>query len=180
VIFRNWLAIVAALAAAPAAHAAIHQYSYDPADAATRSAAGGVTFLVNQSLFGGARVLKMRATEAKATADLERADPGALGRGGLSRILGADAPARDLYRIGSGDEGPAFVAALCPGSKHGWVALSPVRYGEDVQAVVFGDDPAGGAARTCRKLAFTFRGEWRLPSGASPPTEATEAPGFPN
>jgi len=179
VTFRIWLAAVAALAAAPGAHAAIHQYSYDPADAATRAAAGGVTFMVNQSLFGGARVLKMRATEAKATADLERADPGALGRGG-TRILGTDAPAHDLYRIGSGDDGPAFVAALCPGSKRGWVALSPVRYGEDVQAVVFGDDPAGGAARMCRKLAFTFRGEWRLPGGAPPATEATEAPGFPN
>jgi hypothetical protein len=179
VTHKIWLALIGALAA-PGAQAAIHQYSYDPADAATRAAAGGVTFMVNQTLFGGARVLKMRATEAKATADLERADPGSLGPGGLTRILGSAAPARDLYRIGSRDEGPAFVAALCPGSKRGWVALSPVRYGQEVLAVVIGDDPAGGAARACRKLAFTFRGEWRLPSGAPPPTESSDAPGFPN
>ncbi|HEY2481059.1 MAG TPA: hypothetical protein VGI30_02525 [Caulobacteraceae bacterium] len=177
---RTILLAIGGIVAAPAAQAAIHQYSYDPADAATRQAAGGVTFMVNKTLFGGTRVLKMRATEAKATADLQRADPGVLGRGGLTRILGPEGPAHDLYRIESADEGPSFVAALCPGSKRGWVALSPVRYGQDMQAVVLGDDPAGGPARACRKLAFTFRGEWRLPSGTPPPTEAVEAPAFPN
>ena len=174
---RPWFAFAALLAAAPA-RAAIHQYSYDPADAATRTAAGGVTFVVNQGLFGGGKVLKMRATEAKATADLERSDPGALGRGGLTGVVGPSAAARDLYRIAPADDGPAFVAALCPGAKRGWVALSPVRYGADVQAVVIGD--AGGVAKTCARLAFTFRGEWRLPAGAAPPTESIEAPGFPN
>lgn len=173
-------AAVATLALAPKAGATIRQFSYDPADADTRLAAGGVTFMVNQSLFGGVRVLKMRATEAKATADLERADPGALGQGGLARALGRTAAEHSLYRIRSSAEGPAFVAALCPGSKRAWVALSPVGYGEDLQAVVIGDNPSGGPARKCRALAFTFHGEWRLPVGSPPPTEAAEPPDFPN
>jgi hypothetical protein len=180
VTLRIFLLAICDLAVAPAAQAAIHQYSYDPADTATRQAAGGVTFMVNQTLFGGTRVLKMRATEARATADLQRADPGILGRGGLTRVLGPEGSAHDLYRIEAADEGPSFVTALCPGSKRGWVALSPVRYGQDVQAVVIGDDPAGGPARACRKLAFTFRGEWRMPGGTPPSTEAIEAPAFPN
>jgi hypothetical protein len=175
------VAIAAAmLTLANTAGATIRQFSYDPADADTRLASGGVTFMVNQSLLGGVRVLKMRATEAKATADLERVDQGALGPGGLERAVGRAAPEHALYRIRSSAEGPAFVAALCPGSKRAWVALSPVSYGEDLQAVVIGDDPSGGPARKCRALAFTFHGEWRLPGGASPPTEAQEPPDFPN
>jgi hypothetical protein len=180
VTLRTLLLVICGLAAAPAAQAAIRQYSYDPADAATRDAAGGVTFMVNQSLLGGVRVMKMRATEAKATADLERADAGALGRGGLTQALGSAAPERELYRIDSRDEGPAFIAALCPGSKRGWLALTPVRYGQDLQVVVLGDDPAGGPARACHTLAFSFHGEWRLPGRSPPPTESSDAPGFPN
>src|SRR4029077_11882913 len=99
--------------------------SYDPADADTRLAAGGGAFMVNQSLLGGGRVLKMRATEAKAPADLERADSGVFGQGGLGRALGRAAPEHELYRIRSSAEGPAFVAALCPGSKRAWIALTP-------------------------------------------------------
>jgi hypothetical protein len=159
--------------------AAIRQFSYDPADAETRVAAGGVTFMINQSMLG-VRVMKMRATEAKAAADLSRADPDVLGRGGLARVLGHAASEHELYRIMPGDEGPAFIAALCPGSKQGWVALTPVRFGQDLQAVVFGDDPTGGPARRCRTLAFTFHGEWRLPNGAGPPVESAEPPDFPN
>ncbi|HEY1447626.1 MAG TPA: hypothetical protein VGF33_03750 [Caulobacteraceae bacterium] len=162
-----------------AAQAALRQFSYDPADAETRAAAGGVTFLIRQSMLG-VRVLKMRATEAKAAADLSRADPDVLGRGGLARALGQAAPEHEFYQILPADEGPAFVAALCPGSKQGWVALTPVRYGQDLQAVVFGDDPAGGPARRCRTLAFTFHGEWRLPTGSGPSVESSEPPGFPN
>jgi len=173
-------ALMAACSAASSAQATIRQYSYDPADAGTRLAAGGVTFMVNQTLLGGVRVLKMRATEAKATADLERVDQGVLGQGGFARAVGRDAPENALYQIRSSAEGPAFVAALCPGSKRAWVALSPVGYGEDLQAVVIGDDPSGGPARKCRALAFTFRGEWRLPAGSPPPTEAQEPPDFPN
>ncbi len=94
-------AAAAMLALASTAGATIRQFSYDPADADTRLAAGGVTFMVNQTLLGGVRVLKMRATEAKATAELERVDQGVLGQGGLARAVGRAAPEHTLYRIRS-------------------------------------------------------------------------------
>lgn len=168
---------VLALIAGGAAHASLRQLSFDPANAETKVAAGGITFLVSQGMFGQT-VLKMRATEAKATADLTRADSAALGRGGLVGAIGPAASERTLYAIADKDDGPALVAALCPGSKHGWIALSRVAYGADLQAVVIGDAPGG--AHRCRTLDFTFHGEWRLPAGAPPRIDAEGPPDFPN
>jgi hypothetical protein len=177
---RASLGLAATLAlAATSASASLRQFSYDPANAATREAAGGVTFLINQGMFGS-RVLKMRATEAKASADLSRANPDTLGPGGLGRALGPAAPERDLYAIADRADGPALLAALCPGSRRGWIALTGVRYGSDLQAVIIGDDPAGRGAHRCRTLDFTFHGEWRLPPGSSPALEAASPPDFPN
>jgi hypothetical protein len=157
------------------ASAAIRQFSYDPADAETRQAAGPVTMVIRQSMFG-VRVLKLRSTDAKATADLAPAD----GRGpAVDRGAGDKGDVRSLYQITSGDDGPALLAALCPGSQRGWLALSPVRYGEDVHAVVLGDDPKGGPVRRCRTLNFSFHGEWRLPQGQGPTPEPNVAPDFP-
>lgn len=161
------------------AQASIRQFSYDPADADTRAAAGGVTVVVNQGMFG-VRVLKLRATEAKATADLGRAEPGALGHGGLVGALGAAAPERDLYAVLPAEDGPALVAALCPGSKRAWLAMTAVRFGADLQAVAIGDDPKGGPARRCRTLDFTFHGEWRAPMKPAQGFDPIGPPDFPN
>lgn len=166
---RAALAPCLALAlAAGGARAALRQFSYDPADDATRTVAGPVTLLIDQTMFG-TRVLKLRSTEAKATADLARADPGRLppdARGAVYRVTGAD-------------DGPAFVEALCPGSKRAWLALSKVRYGEDLKAVVIGDDPSGKGTRACRTLSFAFHGEWRLPPGAAIKIDPIAPPDFP-
>jgi len=179
--WRGERVLAAALAmtlAAGAARAELRQFSYDPADGDTQAAAGPVTLLISQSVLGGSRVLRMSSTEAKATAELRRADLGALGPDGWR--LATDGVERDLYRILPSDEGAAFTAALCPGSKRAWLALTPVKYGRNVRAIVVGDNPAGGGVRRCRVLAFEFHGEWRLPAGASPPTEPNEPPDFPN
>jgi hypothetical protein len=166
---RAALPVALALAlVAGGAQAALRQFSYDPADAATRTASGPVTLLISQSMFG-VKVLKLRSTEAKATVDLARADPGRL----------PDPVRGTPYRIRGADDGPAFTAALCPGSKQAWLAVSPVRYGADLQMAVVGDDPSSKALKLCRLLRFSFHGEWRLPSGASPKLEADEAPDFP-
>lgn len=149
------------------ARASLRQLSFDPANAETKSAAGGVTFLIEQGMFGQ-KVLKMRATEAKATADLRPANHDA-----------PAAPGRTLYAIVEKDDGPALVAALCPGSRHGWIALGRVAYGADLQAVVIGDSPGGGTHR-CRTLDFIFHGEWRLPAGAAPTIYGEGPPDFPN
>jgi hypothetical protein len=159
--------------AAGAAQAEIRQFSYDPANADTRAAAGPVTLMINQTLFS-TRVLKMRSTEAKATVDLARSGDGPGG------AVGRDAPGREIYRILPTNDGPAFTAALCPGSKRSWLALTAVKYGRNVQAVVFGDDPSGGPVKRCRTLEFAFHGEWRLPPGAAPEIEPIAPPDFPN
>jgi len=152
------------------ARASLRQLSYDPANAETKTAAGGVTFLIDQGMFGQ-KVLKMRATEAKATADLAPAGHGA---------AVPATPGRTLYAVADKDDGPALVAALCPGSRHGWIALGHIAYGEDLQAVVIGDAPGGGPAHRCRTLDFVFHGEWRLPAGAPPRIDAQGPPDFPN
>ena len=170
-------AVLALTLAATAARAEIRQFSYDPANDDTRAAAGPVTFMVNQTLFS-TRVLKMRSTEANATADLARAS--ALGLKGFWDAVGRGESGRGVYRVLPTDDGPALTAALCPGSKRAWLALTPVKYGQDVQVVVIGDDPSGGPVKRCRELDFTFHGEWRLPPGATPDLDPIAPPDFPN
>src|ERR1700722_2153798 len=57
-------------------------FSYDPANEATRNLAGGLTFEFDQHLFS-THLLRIRATEGQATAELKGADEGRLGHGGL-------------------------------------------------------------------------------------------------
>ncbi|HEY2178534.1 MAG TPA: hypothetical protein VGH15_08125 [Caulobacteraceae bacterium] len=166
------LFILALIAATPAA-SAIRQFSYDPADAETRAAAGSLTFLVNQRMFS-TRVLKMRATEAKATADLKPANPSLIGR------AGARANERDVYEVLPAEDGAALIAAFCPGSRRAWMAFSPVRLNQDLSVLVIGDDPKGGGAHRCRALTFNFHGEWRAPPGSPPPLGEVGPPRFPN
>ena len=171
------LTTLAMTLAAGAARAELRQFSYDPADDATQVAAGPVTLVISQSMMGS-HVVKMSSTVAKATADLRRDDIGALGPGGWR--LTSEGVERDLYRILPADEGAGLTSALCPGSKRAWLALTPVKFGRNVRAVVVGDNPSGGGVRRCRVLAFEFHGEWRLPAGTPPPTEDNAPPSFPN
>jgi hypothetical protein len=153
-------------------------FSYDPADSRTRQVAGGLTFQFDQSLFG-IKITNVRATEGKATADLAPASPASLGPGGIARVAGA--PKGDLYAVLPTDDGAALTSALCPGSRRAWMAIGKLKFNEDVQVYVIGDDPAGGPARTCQTLAFTFHGEWRQPpSGKTFDTRELERPQFPN
>jgi len=155
----------------------VRQFSYDPADAKTREVTGGLTFQFNQSMFG-VKVTNVRATEAKATADLAPAAPSAVGPGGLAAVPGA--PKGDLYAVLPTDEGAALTSALCPGSRRAWMAIGKLKFDQDLQVYVIGDSPTGGPARTCQALAFTFHGEWRLPPPAEPfDTRELDQPQFP-
>lgn len=138
-------------------------FSYDPANADTRAAAGPLTVEFRQGLTR-VTVLSLRSTEASATVELQPGREGDLGRGGLAGLIGVGAGSRDVYRVSSAREGAAMVAALCPGSAAAWMALARPRYGRDLRIYVLGDQVAGGRARLCRTLEFTFHGEWRLPS----------------
>ena len=165
------LGLTLALAAGEA-HAALHQYSYDPADDVTRSASGPVTILVNKTLFG-ARVLKLRSTEAKVTADLSPADPG--------RLPGEARGARGVYRISGGRRGAGSRRRPVPRLKAGPGSPSPPpSTAEDLKAVVFGDDNDGRVVKACRRLAYSFHGEWTLPPGAAIKVDPIAPPDFPN
>ena len=154
------------LALAGAASAdSLHLYSYDPADAATRQAAGPLTFTFRKALLH-TTVLKLMSTEATATAWLRPADDRALGRGGLPGVAGAEsARDRDLYEVQPADEGAALISAFCPGAGRAWLAFSPLKLNRDLTVLVVGAPAAGGAPRLCRTLAFRFHGEWLLPPG---------------
>jgi hypothetical protein len=152
------------LSAATPATAALRLYSYDPADAETRAATGPLTFQFEQTLLGQ-RVSNIRATDGPAKADLKAADPAALGRGGVSGVVGgAPASAHALYEVLNDENGADLIQALCPGSKRAWIALGKLRADADLAMSVLGDSPGGGAARVCHRLNFTFHGEWRLPA----------------
>ncbi|MEO8926541.1 MAG: hypothetical protein ABI306_05195 [Caulobacteraceae bacterium] len=174
-----FLAAAVAVALAPAAHATtLRIFSYDPADSETRHAAGAVTFEFNQRLIF-TTVRRVLATEGQASADLKPASEAALGRGGLSPLIGARAPERDLYEVQPGAEGSAMIAAFCPGARRAWMAFGRLRANQDLRVFVLGDNPAGGGARLCQTLAFSFHGEWRLPPGAKFDERQLEHPRFP-
>jgi len=171
-------ATVVALAL-PAHAAALRIFSYDPADNDTRHAAGAVTFEFNQHLVS-TTVLRMLATEGQASADLKPAKEAALGRGGLSALIGTGAPERDLYEVQASADGPAMIAAFCPGARRAWMALGRLKANRDLRVFVLGEDAPGATARLCRTLAFNFHGEWRLPPGARFDERQLERPKFPH
>ncbi len=158
---RLALAALLLLAAGASRAAQIRMFSYDPADAETRAAAGPMTFQFKQGLLKST-ILTLRSTEADATVDVAPAPESALGGVRLTALAGPEAADRDLYVIRPADDGAALIAALCPGSAHGWLAIERPHYGRDLGVDVLGDGPAG-RARLCRKLAFNFHGEWRVP-----------------
>lgn len=160
------LAALAALSlAAPVRADSFHLYSYDPADASTRQAAGPLTFTFRKGLLH-ITVLGLMSTVAQAKASLRPADERALGPGGLPGAAGAaSARDRELYEVQSADEGAALISAFCPGAGRAWLAFSPLKLNRDLSVLVLGSPLAGGPARLCRRLAFRFHGEWVLPPG---------------
>ena len=158
-------AAVAALLAVNLAGAArgdtVHLYSYDPADAETRHAAGPLTFMFRKGLLH-TTVLNLRSTEATATAYLHPADEKALGPRGLAGALGPEPTERGLYRIEPAEEGAALISAFCPGAARAWMAFGPLKLNRDLTVRVIGA-PAAGPAKLCRTLRFSFHGEWLLP-----------------
>lgn len=172
------LALAALAICAPARASSLHIWSYDPANADTRSAAGALTFEFNRRLVF-TTVLRVLATEGEAKADVAPADEKVLGRGGLTALIGPRAFERDLYRIEPRDEGAAMIAALCPNSQRAWLAFGRLRANHDLRIYVLGDGGAGRDAHLCKTLDYTFHGEWKLPSDAKFDTRLVDRPQFP-
>jgi hypothetical protein len=160
--------LISILALAGPARAAVRVFSYDPVDDATRRVAGDLTFRFRQRLIF-VTVLNIISTEGRAQADLKPADDKVLGHGGLSRLIGDNAPERDLYEVEPSDEGAEMIHAFCPGSARAWLAFSRMTEARPLRVQVIGDNPAGGPARLCHTLDFNFHGEWKLPSGPGVP-----------
>jgi hypothetical protein len=168
------------LAIASPVAAKIRLYSYDPANAETRQAAGPLTFEFIQELFS-TKLLNVRSTEAQATADLKPAGAVELGSGGLSRLIGA-APERDLYEVRQSDDGSALISAFCPGSHRAWMVFPRLRFDRDVRVYVLGDAPADAVdkqTRLCRTFDFSFHGEWTAPPGITLKPLPIAPPQFP-
>ena len=135
-------------------------YSYDPDNVDARASTGPMTFTFRQSLTR-TTVLNARSTESEATVNLHPIAEGALGLP-LRGLIGATAAERQVYVIAADEDGPAFTTALCPGSTRGWLAISRPRYGQELRVDVI-SKAVTGPARLCRRLVFSFHGEWRLP-----------------
>jgi hypothetical protein len=144
----------------------LHIFSYDPADAETRHAAGPLTFTIRKGLLH-TTVLNVRATEAAATAYLHPVDEKALGPHGLAAATGSAPEERGLYRVDTAEEGSALISAFCPGATRAWMAFGPVKFDRDLTVQVIGA-PASGAPKLCRTLRFSFHGEWLFPPSGPP------------
>jgi hypothetical protein len=172
---RGLALVAAAVLAAGQARAAERFFAYEPADDATRAAAGGLTLEFRQHLFF-TTVINVRSTEAPATADLRPASEASLGSGGLAGLIGRGANGKALYEVETGAQGAEMIRAFCPGSKRAWLAIGRLSMSAPLSVAVIGDDPAGGRARLCRSLSFTWRGEWRLPPGPGVPLRDLKQP----
>jgi hypothetical protein len=152
-----------AVTLAGGAAAATHIYSYDPADAATREAAGPLTFEIHKPLIGPTKVLNLRSTVAAADADLKPATDRDLGPGGLAGLIGPRAAERQIYEIAPAEQGAALISALCPGAKRAWMAFSDFGFNEPLKIAVLSAPAAPAKTRVCRTLAYDFHGEWSGP-----------------
>ena len=172
------LAAVLALAHAGLAEAENRRiFSYDPANEATRATAGPITFEFDQHILS-TRVLRIRATEGQATAELKSVGEGQLGRGGLNAAAGGKPAGRDVYEILPKEEGAAMIQALCPGAQEAWLATDRLRANHDLEVLVIGR-AKGAQARLCQTLEYTFHGEWRLPPGPGVDPRTVPHPHFP-
>jgi hypothetical protein len=173
-----FIGVLLALALTQPAEAEVRVFSYDPANEATRRAAGDLTFEFNQRLIF-TTILRIRSTEGEASADLKPVDEHVLGHGGLNRLIGSRAQERDLYAVKTDAQGVELIRAFCPGSTQAWLAFSRLVETRPLRVQVIGDDPKGGPTRLCATLDFTYHGEWAPPPGPGVSQSQMLVPHFP-
>jgi hypothetical protein len=165
-------AVVLACALAAAcdrAWAGDHFYSYEATSNAARTLAPtGLTFEFSRHLMGGATVRRIIQTGEQGEAGVKPESEGSLGGGGLKAALGGAQPVGDLYEITPSGDGRAFIQAVCPGSERAWLVIGPLDRFRDLKIQTVGK-PAGGPARKCAELQFTYHSEWNLPPDRGPP-----------
>lgn len=158
--------------AAGTAHAERRMYSYDPISPDARRLTGaGLTVLFDKTLTG-TRVVKVLATGVPVQGRLIGGREKDLGPGGLKAMAGVDADAA-LYEIDPKfEQGKIYIRAFCPGASRLWLSFSRLAVHRDLRVQAFGDGSKGGQiggeARLCGTLDFSYRGEWKLPTGNRP------------
>lgn len=149
--------------AAPATAADKRMVSYDSASPeAKRLTGAGLTFVFTKTL------LRQRIWAVRATAVPVGIVPEPLRDSDTARkldgLMGEDTGTGTLYEINpDAAEGKVMVQAFCPGSKTGWLSISPISNRRDLRMHAFGLDPATNEPRLCAVMDFSWRGEWRMP-----------------
>ena len=162
-------ALAASLLAPAAAHAADRMFSYDPVSPDAKRLTGrGLTFIFDKGLIG-TRAKRVMATAVSAQAELKPVGDGVLGKGGREALSG-DKVEGGLYEVDlNRTQGKIYLRAWCPGSTRLWVAIPGFGYSRPLNIVAVGDDPAHpGTTKVCARMAFAFKGEWKLPRRGAP------------
>ncbi|MDB5439108.1 MAG: hypothetical protein JWM33_1535 [Caulobacteraceae bacterium] len=148
--------------------AAERRFTYDSGSARAKALTGaGLTLTVDQGLLGGAKLKLVQATAVPVAAEIEAAERA--DEAEIRALLPKVAAKVALYRVDpKAQEGAVLSAAFCPGATRVWLATSPIAYGKPLTLWAVGQ--GGGAAKLlCAEMAFTWRGEWRLPPDRAPP-----------
>lgn len=154
-------AAVTALAA-PVQAADKRMVTFDSASSEARRLTGaGLTFVFTRQYFR-TNILAVRATAVPVGVVPKASNDGAINRQ-LDALMGPDSGKGELYEIAPDKaEGKVMIAAFCPGSTKGWLAIGPVYTRKPLRVHAFGDDGAGGV-KLCAAMDFTWRGEWQMP-----------------
>ncbi|MCE3288383.1 MAG: hypothetical protein K0R83_395 [Caulobacter sp.] len=157
------LAAASAVAlAAPAQAADKRMVTFDSASSEARRLTGaGLTFVFTRQYFR-TNILAVRATAVPVGVVPKASHDGAVNRQ-LDALMGPDGGKGELYEIDPEKaEGKVMIAAFCPGSTKGWLAVGPVYTRKPLRVHAFGDDGQGGV-KLCAAMDFTWRGEWMMP-----------------
>jgi hypothetical protein len=138
--------------------------SYDSSSPEARRLTGaGLTFVFSKSWMRQ-RIWAVRATAVPVGVIPEPVRDGDTVNA-LDDLMGEDRGTGTLYAIDpEKDEAKVMVQAFCPGSRKGWLSISPIAHRRDLRVHAFGDDPATGKPRLCSVMDFSYRGEWRMPN----------------
>jgi hypothetical protein len=156
------LAVLTLIAVATPALADTRYLAFDPSDRVTRALTRGITLEVERGWFGAVSVRRIISTTARGSATISRGGPDQA-RG----VLPEGADESSVYTIPLEGDGRGLARALCPGADASFLVVGRVRAGRPI--VMHGAGRwADGTFRHCVTLSYNYRGEWSLPTRASP------------
>lgn len=147
--------------------AAERRFTFDSGSARAKALTGaGLTLTIDQGLLGGVRLKLVQATGVPVAAEIEPAQ--GADEAGIRALLPKAEAKLALYQVNTtAQDGEVLSRAFCPGATRVWLAATPIAYGKPLTLWAVGQ--GGGAKLLCAEMDFTWRGEWRLPPGRSPP-----------